>query len=572
MLKQFNKFLPPALLALITITTAIYFKSLNNQFIKTWDDTGYIIENTDIKTLHGDSVNYTFKKTFSSYEVGNYHPLTMLSYCIEYAKYKLNPKPYHVTNLILHLLNILLVFYFIWLLTRQQWTAFITAALFAVHPMHVESIAWVSERKDVLYAFFYLSALCSYLFYLQNKKRKWGFYLLTLFLFLLSILSKSMAISLPIVFFALDYFLSRKISIKMILEKVPFILMSFIFGLIAIEAQKSGNAWDAAVHYNFFDRILLTCYGVIMYLWKLIVPINLSCFYDYPLKKNGVFPLIFYIAPMVIGALTFLIYKSMRFGKDVLFGFCFFFITIALVLQLLPVGFAIIADRYTYLPYIGLFFIVARLINNLLENKTQQFQSLKIPSIIALAFFLIVCCSLTFKRSNVWHDGITLWTDAIEKYPDYPKLFDGRGSSYYKTEQYDKAVADYSRAIQLKNNDPTTYCNRGGAYYFLGKFDDAIKDYTSAIFYNPTYPDPYCNRGNAYYYLGKYDDAIKDYTSALQYSTQNALAHFGRAVTYSAVHKFQPALEDALMAKQLGFAVDQSFIEELQANIKNSMH
>ena len=152
---SFNKLL---LIALFVLPSIVSISSLINK-LTTWDDWSYVTNNSTIKAFHGDSVKYTFNKIFTSYEMGNYHPLTMLSYCIEYNKYKLNPKPYHFTNLILHLLNTLLVCAFIWLLTKLQWVAFITALLFAFHHMHVESVACLAERKDVLYTFFYFIVL-----------------------------------------------------------------------------------------------------------------------------------------------------------------------------------------------------------------------------------------------------------------------------------------------------------------------------------------------------------------------------------------------------------------------------
>jgi len=532
--KAFHKLL---VLALILITTSIYFKSLNNQ-LTTWDDKNYVTENKDIRSLHGDSISYTIKKTFSSYVMGNYHPLTMLSYCMEYAKYQLKPKPYHVTNLIIHLLNTLLVFAFIWLLTQQQWVAFITALLFAIHPMHVESVAWVAERKDVLYSFFYLSALCTYLIYLKKEKTKWIWYVYIFLLFFLGLLSKAMTVTLPIILFAIDYFLGRKFTVKVILEKSPFLLLSFIFGYIAIEAQKSANAIADISNYNFFDRLLFTCYGLITYLWKIVAPVNLSCFYDYPVKLNGMYPLIFYIAPVIVLLLALLIYKSIRSGKDVLFGAGFFFITIVLVLQLLPVGGAIIADRYTYLPYIGIFFILARWINNLLENQSQKAKSLKVPVITGVLLFSAFCCYLTVQRCKIWNNSLVLWNDVIEKSDASPKAYNGRGDAYNIEKQYDKAIADFNRAIQLKY------------------------DYAEALY----------NRGLAYYYKGKYDEAIKDYTSAIQYNPTLAVAYFNRAGTYFTIHKFQPALEDALKAKQYGYEVDPLFIEVLQTSIKNTSH
>ena len=528
--KSRNTFIIVAVVLLIAIPTFIYKNSLNNQFTR-WDDDAYITENTGIRTLHGDSLSITFKNTMSSYVKGNYHPLTMLSYCWEYNKSKLNPKPYHVHNLILHILNTLLVFGFIWLLTQQYLVAFITALLFSIHPMHVESVAWVSERKDVLYSFFYLAALCTYILYLKNKKQKILLYGLTFLLFCFGVLSKAMAVTLPIAFFAIDYFLNRKITTKTILEKLPFIILSFIFGYIAVEAQKSAHYISTVIaEHSLLDRMLFISYEVMMYLWKLILPVNLSCFYDYPVKQNGMYPIGFYVSPLVMFALGFFIYKSMRFGKDVVFGVLFFFITIALVLQILPVGGAIISDRYSYLPYIGIFFIAARWINNVIENKNEQNSKFKTPSLAVLIVFSMMCCYLSFQRTKVWKDTITLWTDAIDKFDGSAQSFNARGDGYNYIKQYDKAVIDLNRAVELKQD----------------------------------YPDAYYNLGRAQFYLGKYKEAIQDYTLAIQYNPSLSVAYYNRAGTFFTIQNFPAALEDALKAKQLGYAVDERFIDAIK--------
>ena len=545
-----NMFFIFSSLLIIVFTTCIYFKSLNNPFTR-WDDSLYITENPDITTLHGDSLTYTLKHTFSSYVQGNYHPLTMLSFCLEYNIFKLNSKAYHISNLILHLLNALLVFYFIWLITKQRWVAFITALLFAIHPMHVESIAWSAERKDVLYSFFYLSAICTYIFYLKKEKWNWHFYVLTFLLFILAILSKAMAVSLPIAFFAIDYFLDRKIMLKTILEKVPFFVLSFIFGYIAMDAQKSINAMTDIAHYNFFDQILFSSYALITYIWKLILPIHLSCFYNYPVKENGVYPIIFYIAPLLVFVLAFLIYKSQKIGKDILFGFAFFMITIALVLQIIPVGAAIIADRYTYLPYIGLFFILARWLNNLLDSQSEKLKSFKITSIAAFILFVIICCYLTFQRCKVWHDSLSLWNDAIEKYDKAPLSFNCRGGVYYYTKDYDKALKDFSRAVQLKSDYSDAYYNRGLVYNNLGKYDEAIQDYSASIKYRKQFAPVYYYRGNAYYNRGKYDSAIADFNLAIQLKYTDPNGYYNRGLIYYNQGKHEDAIKDFTSAIQL---------------------
>ncbi len=582
--KPKNSVLLIGALVLIIITAAIYYKSLNIQ-LTTWDDDYNITNNPDIRTLHGDSVSATIKKTFTSYASGNYHPLTMLSLALDYNKHQLDPKSYHETNLIFHILNTLLVFCFIWLLTQQHWVAFITALLFSIHPMHVESVAWASERKDVLYSFFYLGALCTYLFYLKKEKWKIFFYLLTFFLFSLAVLSKAMAVSLPIAFLVVDFFLDRKLNIKNNIDKIPFILLSLIFGYVAIQAQKSSNAVHVD-YYNLIDRILFTCYGIMMYVWKLFVPINLSCYYNYPTKLNGVFPAIVYVSPVIIAAAVFLIYRYFRVVKDstegkvLIFGFGFFIISIALVLQILPVGGAIISDRYTYLPYVGLFFMIAYAINNLLENRSEKYSKFKIASIAALVLFSITCCYLSFQRTKVWHDSISLWNNAIEneKFDISPTAYKSRATAYFMAGKYDKAILDYDQYINIINNNPDVFCDRGIAYYNSNKFEEALKnfdraiqldpndlrsyhfrglsnvnlkkyeetiiDFTKTLELKPDQPFAYYTRGLAYYYLLKYEEALKDYTLAINLNPAYTEAYSNRGLAYFQTRKFEEAIKD----------------------------
>ncbi len=539
-------------LLLLIVTSFVYRQSLNNK-ITTWDDEGYLVENPVVKSLHGDSVTYTLKKVFTSYEIGNYHPLTMLSYCLEYNAFKLNPKPYHFTNLLLHLLNTLLVYGFIWLLTRQKWVAFITALLFSIHPMHVESVAWIAERKDVLYTLFYFAGLCTYLLYLQKEEQqKRYFYVLTIVLFILSAMSKAMAVSFPLVLFALDYYKGRKITQKTIFEKLPFIIISVVFGLIAIYAQKTAGAMNGAVGFGIIDRLLFTCYGVMMYIWKMIIPINLTCFYNYPAKTDGFYPIIFYIAPIVIGVLAFLVYKY-KSNKDIVFGTAFFLITIALVLQLLPVGGTIISERYTYIPYIGLFFIVARILNKYIESNSENLQSFRTTVIAIVSLVVITFSYLSFQRIKVWHDDITLYGDAINKFDPLEK-----------NRTVDKTPSNSNYALM-----GNIYYNRARTYFKLHNFNGAVDDFSASIYYIPTYFEAYNNRGNTFGSMGKFDLAIEDYSTAITLNPTYAEAFNNRAGTYYNLGKYELALNDLLMAQKLNYIIDPRFAEALQAILKN---
>ncbi len=576
---------------IIVITSSVYYSSLNNQFTN-WDDNAYITDNANIRTLHGDSIHYSIKKIFSEFVNGNYHPLTMLSYSIEYTAFKLNPKPYHLINLILHLINALLVFYFIWLLVQQPWVAFITALLFAIHPMHVESVAWVSERKDVLYALFYLAALCLYIVYIRKEKNKRSIYVLLLFLFLLSLLSKAVAVSLPIVFFTIDYFLERKFTFKVIFEKIPFLILSVIFGIIAIKAQQAEKAINNSIPTSIINKILNVSYGLDLYLWKLIAPINLSCFYGYRSLNNASSQVLLYLAPVIIFIISIAVYK-IRYRKDILFGLGFFLITITLVLQILPVGGTIISDRYTYLPYIGFFFILANLSYGLIKNKTERFRFLKLPTIIVLILIMSVCAYLSFERTKIWHDSISLWNDAINKSAYEPRTFYNRGAAYKELKQYDKAIADFNKTISINPNYEGAYCNlglvyydlkknneaiknfsvvismnkqnfeaynnRGVSYIELGKYNDAINDFTMVILLNPTFQNSYLNRGLAYTTVGKFNEAIADLNQAILLKNDDALAYSNRGIAFYNLKKFDLALKDYTSAIAIDSTIENIF-------------
>jgi tetratricopeptide (TPR) repeat protein len=526
-----------ALVALLVISFGVYYKSLNNT-LTNWDDEAYITNNPDIRLLHEQGLANAAKKAFTSYVMGNYHPLTILSYNVDYDAERSSVKSFHTTNLIIHLLNTLLVFWFILLLVKNEKTAFITALLFAIHPMHVESVAWISERKDVLYTFFYLLSLIFYLLFLKNDDKKTNYYVLALLLFIFSLLSKGMAVSLAIVLFGIDYYRGRKIGLKTILEKIPFIILALIFGIIAIKAQQSGSAIN--LNYSFFERVLLACYALVVYLWKSILPIHLTCFYNYPEKINGVFPTIIYASPFILMGLFFLIYKSIKYGKHVAFGFIFFLATILLVIQIIPVGDVIIAERYTYIPYIGLFFIVAYY-SNLAFDKFSNYRFIVIVTFVIATLLL---SGATMQRINVWENSITLWSAAITTNENCSTCYHCRGDAYSETEQLDNAIADYTQAIKIKNDDAKTYYNRGNVLKKISKYKEAVNDYTVSITLDTQNINAYFNRANTYKLMNEFDKAIADYNYVISMNSPFIKAYFNRASVYDMQHLYEKAISD----------------------------
>ncbi|MFH1004560.1 MAG: tetratricopeptide repeat protein [Bacteroidota bacterium] len=606
---------------LLIITCCALLPSLKNNFINL-DDPQYLTENPIVKNLNAENIKAIFSEQF----VGNYQPLTMLSYMIEYKLFAMNPVGYHLMNLIFHLLSTLLVFLIIKKISENNLIAFITSLLFGIHPLHVESVAWISERKDVLYGFFFLWSLYLYILHTKQEKQFGKYFLFSLLLFICSIISKAQAVVLPVVFFAVDFLMKRKFTKKTILEKIPFFLLAIVFGLIAVKVQSSAGAMQTFQYFPFHERILFSCYAMMTYLHKLILPINLSCFYPYPETNDKINTVWVYISPVVLLVLAFLISKFFRKSNIILFGVFFFLITIIFVLQLLPIGDALYADRYTYIPSIGLFFIAANYFSPFIKNKTAT----------AIAtVYLLWFCFLSFQQTKVWHDNITLYTSAIDNgykaaiiynnrgaafsdiknnecalkdftslvelkprypngwrnkaliherlgqnkeaihsyteeikyYPDDYKNYSGRGAQRALLNDFQGAIADYTKVIELQPKLPDGYYLRSEAFGKNGKLNEAFTDINQAISLSPNYAEAFNNRGIINSMSGKYQDAINDFTKALGIKPDNSGAYTNRALAYKGLGKFSEALQDMLTAKEKGIAVDELFINELRKQI-----
>lgn len=532
-----------SILLLLLLSYLVYIPAQQNS-LTGWDDKNYIIENKDIHQLDKNFIQKSFSIP-SGYVMGNYHPLTMISYAIEYKYAQLNPKVYHRTNVILHLINGLLVFLFIWLLCGKLMVSFISAALFLLHPMHVESVAWVAERKDLLYAMFGLGALCSYLHYI--KKNNSSFYLLCLILFVLAVLSKGMAIAMVALLPLLDFYSGRQLlHIRTLLEKIPFVAIGIIFGIIAINAQKAAEAIDTSV-FPLADRFLFAGYSFITYLWKAFIPVNLSAFYDYPPKGTYSWYILYIVLALAIAFLAFI---SARKTKKILFGFLFFTFSVVLILQVLPVGGAILAERYTYIAYIGIFYLLGEGVQFLWENRqTASFKPYAIPAMVTTACFILWMMPLTRERINIWKDTLSIWNDVLTRNPTVIKAYNGRGDAYNENHQYAEAVADFTKALEMKFDYPDAYYNRGLAYYFIGKKQEEQRNNAEAL---------------RYYRL-----AIIDNSKAIQYKPNLSRAYFNRSGNYFTIHRYDSALTDAMKAKELGMEVDPAYIQMLEKEVSN---
>lgn len=578
------------LAAIIVITGIVFSNSINNDFIN-WDDEVYVTVNNYIKDFSPSGI----AKIFSSYTKDEL-PITLFSLAIDYKLWGLNPMPFHAMNVLFHLINVFLVFYFISLLTKRNEAALIGALLFAIHPFRVESVTWVAERKDVLFTLFYLCSLISYINYIKKNKKL--FLLITLILSVFSLLSKFMAVSLPLVLFAIDYYYGRKISWKTILEKVPFFIMPIISGIIHYKSATGIELVGEIIQkYSIIDTIFIAFYALSFYLFKFVVPFNLSALHPYPDKLTGMLPMEYYIAPALILVAIYIFYRLRRntfIKKEVTFGMIFFIATIALVLQIVPFGGkVVVAERYTYLPYIGLCFIAGQMYCMVLDNKFRNAYRFKNYILVAVLSISLIFSIITFNRNEVYKDNYTFWEDVIDKYPDFYFAHFSYGIAKMYKKDYDEAMKQYDKAIELNPDFAIVYNNRGLAKQDLKDFDGAIKDfekaislkpnydvayynlglvksnvndhkaaienYNKAIKLNPEYFSAYYNRGNAKCMIHDYSSAIKDYTKAIEIDGANATYYCNRGLAKISLKQYPSAIEDLNKAIVIDPNLDKAY-------------
>jgi len=494
-----------------------FFPSLKSEFVN-WDDIVYIMNNDMITTFSWENL----RKIFSSFFMGNYHPFILLSFSFDFRLFHFAAPGYHLHNLILHILNTLLVYVFFFHLLKKNTNIAVTIALiFAIHPMHVESVAWVSERKDLLYTCFFFFSLITYLFYVQ--KRKTSFYFLTLLFFVFSLLSKAQAVTLPLILFLIDYFMSRKFDRKIVLEKIPFFILSLVFGIIAVFAQKA-NSYINPLDIPWYQSLFYAPYAIGIYLIKFLFPIYQTAVYNYPVTPDGGMPAYIYFSPLIFLLIPFAIWKTWNQNRYITFGLLFFLTTIFPVLQFLPVGWAIVAERYTYIPYIGLAAIAAI---TFWKRRPAMTAGMRKINDAAGTIVILLLIMLTWNRNQVWKDSITLWTDVMEKNPGCISAYINRAFIFNENRQYEEALKDCTDGLKIDPTNFTLFKNRGIAYGITGKYELALADYSSAIRCNPDDYDSYLYRGILYTdKLAKHDSAIADFKKYLAHFPDNLNATF----------------------------------------------
>ncbi len=551
-----------------------------------WDDPTYVKDNPLIRDLTWKG----FKNLFTVFLSGNYHPLVLVSYWMEIKWGGGEPGLFHQVNTLLHALNSILVFLILSRHFSGKIPPLAAALLFAVHPLHVESVAWVTERKDVLYGFFLLLSLW---IYQKSDSEKWdSFYFVSLLLFLASGLSKGQAVALIPALILLDYLQGRKIiSTQYLIRIIPFVVLALGIGTLAIYAQQNQANVRIQTGYGFFEQILIGFQGIWFYSSRTLYAFSLSAFYPYPSLTEGI-PASLWMKALggiaIVGGTGWLYFKDQK----MFIGMAMFLITLFPVLQFLPVGNAAMADRYYYIPAIGLGLLLAAIIEKYFS--AQQSGSYKIGIGIVFVFLLFQAWSAR-QRTLVWKDSFSLWQNVIDHYPeasiawnslanawyernDYtnaaqyfekaialdatdPKSFNNLGNCYDRTGRPELAIKQFYKALEIRPNDAMVYTNLGVSYDKLGQLDKAIEAHRKSVSLAPS-PLGFANLANVLEKAGKLEESAQVCRQAIELDPNYGLAYNNLGVALYRMGKVEEAVENLKKAAQLNYRPAQDYLSQ----------
>ena len=510
----------------LVLATAVVYLQLNNYDFVNFDDDDYVTENRHVQTgLTSGNITWAF----TTFHAGNWHPLTWISHMLDCQLFGLKPGLHHLVNLFFHMANTLLLFLILRRMTNALWQSAFVAALFALHPLHVESVAWVAERKDVLSTFFWMLTMGAYVFYVERRELKR--YLLALFFFGLGLMAKPMLVTLPFVLLLLDYWPLRRLQMEkpladdsvnsekfvkphrkkkerrrsairaghvskpekqirqqpaighIILEKVPFFVLSLVSSIVTYMAQQKGGAVRSLQSFPLTTRIANALVSYCGYIGKILWPENLALLYPH----SGMPPVWKVIgAVLFLGIITFLIIRTVKRFPWLTVGWLWYLGTLVPVIGLVQVGMQAMADRYTYVPIIGVLIMVAWGVPELLEKWRHRNTALATVTVVMLCIFSFV----TWKQVGYWQNNTTLFKHTLEK----------------------------------TTNNPIIHYNLGNLLASQGKFDDAIKQFRESIRISPGYAKAHNNLGNALLYQGRLDEAIGSYREALRINPDYVIA------------------------------------------------
>ena len=528
-------------LLLTLVTLLVYQPLLKSQFL-VYDDPDYVTANPHVLTgLSWQNLQWAFVTDHAD----NWHPLTWISHMLDCQLFGVNAPAQHLVNVLLHIASTLLLFLWLQRITAAKWRSALVAGLFALHPLHVQSVAWIAERKDVLSTLFWMLTLWSYSRY---AKREGGIhYFFALLFFALGLMAKPMLVTLPCVLLLIDYwplkrFVETKTS-RLILEKIPFFILSAAVSAITLAVQKK-HAMASLGAFPLPLRLENTATAYMAYLGKTVCPLNLAVIYPYDLHPA--------LPQVIIAALSLVLISGyivfLRLQRPYLLtGWLWFLGTLLPVIGIIQVGDQAMADRYAYIPSIGLFIIIA-------WGSADMANTLKIPvapRATGATLVLAICASITCMQLPYWHDSIALFEHAISCTTGNNIAQDLLGKAFADQQQHDQAIEHYNAALQIQPSDPKTWNNLGISLLAVGRLDEAIRACQEALRLNPNFEDARNNLAVALNQAGRSDEAIKQFSEAVQLDPGNANTHYNLGNLYMNIGSLDEALAQFTEALRL---------------------
>ncbi len=539
----------PSVIALLTFTA--FLPALHNEFVN-WDDPRNFLDNP-----HYRGLGWTHLRWMWTTHLGHYIPLTWMTLGLDYLLWGLNPLGYHLTSLLLHAANGV-VFFFVArrILIRAlpslsehghalAVSAGFAALVFAIHPLRVESVAWVTERRDVLSGLFYLSAILVYLRVCEREERGRGQYWAAAGLFACALLSKSMAVNLPVVLLILDVYPLRRLgggkgwwsepARRVYVEKIPFVLLAAAASAIAVMAQSSIHAALSLTQLSVPGRLAVSAYGLSFYLWKMVVPVNLSPLYELPPTVNP-WAMPFLLSYGVVLALTAIVLVLRRRVPGLPEAWVAYVAVLVPVLGIVQSGPQIAADRYTYLAGLGWAILAG-------AGLLSYWQAWRFPLTGLAVCVLVGLGVLTWNQVHVWHDSEKLWSHAAAIDPRSPIGQYNFGLTLAGQGKLAEALEHYQTAVRIKPDYADAQNNAGAVLAQQGKLAEAVEQYEGVLKIKPDYADAHNNVGAALARQGKLAEAIERYERAVQIKPDHAHAHYNWGVALARQGRLAEALE-----------------------------
>lgn len=552
-----------ALILVLLATAVAFLPCLNADFIVNWDDDAYILNNPFIKEWNWENI----KHLFTSLHRGLYKPLTLLTFMAEYTVAGPNPLVFHATNLVLHLLNCALVFAVAARLAPGAITIpFITALLFGIHPMHVESVAWIAERKDVLYSAFFLGSLLAYIKYKEDNSRR--NYLVSCALFLCSLLVKPMGITMPFILLLTDWFSGKKLDRAALTDKAFYLVAAAACAVFSVHTTSEAGAIFSFPDYTRFDNALVGFMGIALYTIRLFVPAGLSAIYPLPDKAAGHMPALYYAVPFLVVAFYATLFRLFRHNRPVIFGAAFMLLSILPGLQFIPSAPTVAFDHYSYIAYIGPFLCAAIFLDKLLSQTLAANGDRRNAATAGIAVAFVLLGAASFSRCMVWKNPLTLFNDVLEKYPQAAIGYTARGNTYLLMGDREKAFEDLDKSLSIQDS-ASARMNRATIYRTMGKPQLALEDLQTVIRKYPEVNGLYVNMGGVYEMLGDKAKALECYNKAIELNPEDFNAYTNRAIMAFERRDFEAAGADyekaILLSKGYSAAAQYNYGLLLQA-------